>query len=321
MQHIYHKIQGGNMKVLMKQTNLYDEASRRYQELLQTKQIKENALMKAPPGKIHIIQTKNHTQFYLRKEKDEKTGEYISKSNTSQLKVYLQKSYDEKCLKLVEREIVVLEMLLNKSHAPFGSRKKVCSDHFKPALQQNHSINFESNSQQKHSVSFVTSLQQIYSNYPEEVKKYIDPIAMSDEDYTDYWINIPFVGKEISDYVPYYETNRKERVRSKSELNIANALAERGIPYKYECPLLLQNGSIIHPDFTILNRKARKEIYWEHRGMMDDKAYAGNSVLRLKTLMKNGIILGQNLIITEEAAASPLGTNEIETVIDIFING
>jgi hypothetical protein len=44
-------------------------------------------------------------------------------------------------------------------------------------------------------------------------------------------------------------------------------------------------------------------------------------VLRLKTLMKNGIILGQNLIITEEAAASPLGTNEIETVIDIFING
>ena len=71
---------------------LYDEAIRRYQELLQLKQTKENAIAKAPPGKIHLSQSKNRAEFYLRKNKEEKTGEYISKTNAAMLKNYLQKS-------------------------------------------------------------------------------------------------------------------------------------------------------------------------------------------------------------------------------------
>ena len=93
---------------------------------------------------------------------------------------------------------------------------------------------------------------------------------------------------------------------------------QKGIPYKYECPKALLNGKEIYPDFTVLNVKARKEIYWEHRGMMDDREYAKQAVFKLKSLMKNGIILGDNLIITEETTANPLGTNEIETIINRF---
>ena len=150
------------------------------------------------------------------------------------------------------------------------------------------------------------------------MKGYIDPIDMTDEDYIRLWESMPYEAKEISDYVTVYETKRGERVRSKSELNIANALAAKGIPYKYECPLIFKNGTKIHPDFTVLNVKERRQIYWEHRGMMDDKDYATRSVLRIKTYMKNGIFIGRDLIITEETSANPLGTNEIDGIINEF---
>jgi hypothetical protein len=87
---------------------------------------------------------------------------------------------------------------------------------------------------------------------------------MRDDDYVKQWQEEPFKGKEIADNVPFYETKRKERVRSKSELNIANALDAHNIVYKYECPLTLNNGFMLYPDFTILDMKNRIEIYWEH---------------------------------------------------------
>ena len=35
-------------------------------------------------------------------------------------------------------------------------------------------------------------------------------------------------------------------------------------------------------------------------------------------MMKDDIVLGKNLIITEETSANPLGTNEIEAVINNY---
>ena len=101
-------------------------------------------------------------------------------------------------------------------------------------------------------------------------------------------------------------------------MTIANRLAEKGIPYKYECPLMLRNGAVVYPDFTVLNLKERKEIYWEHRGMMDDREYVRNTVFKLKSMMKSGIVVGENLIITEETSENPLGTNEIDTMINKY---
>ena len=266
-------------EITMKHSMLYDEAQRRMQELGRIKKIKEAAVLNAPPGKLHMTNYENHTKFYLRKEKTDTTGEYISKSDDSKLKPYLQKYYDEKILKIVNQEIFILEAFLKKSN------------------------------------DFIKQIQQTYSNLPDETKKYIHPLDMSDEDYKNYWLSIPYERKPIPDYVPFYETKLKERVRSKSEINIANALAEKGIPYKYECPLILKNGTKIHPDFTVLDVRERRVKYWEHRGMMDDKDYAKSAVERIKTLMQNGIFLGRDLIITEETSANPLGTDEIDAII------
>ena len=62
----------------------------------------------------------------------------------------------------------------------------------------------------------------------------------------------------------------------------------------------------------------RREIYWEHRGMMDDRMYMKHAVQRLKEYAKSGIFVGDNLLITEETSTLPLGTNEIESVIKHF---
>lgn len=97
---------------------------------------------------------------------------------------------------------------------------------------------------------FNSNIQEIYSDYPTEIKKYIIPIDVSDEDYIKEWLAIPYERKMIPEDLPVYLTDNGERVRSKSELNIANMLYKMEIPYKYECPLTLSNGRTIYPDFN-----------------------------------------------------------------------
>lgn len=48
---------------------------------------------------------------------------------------------------------------------------------------------------------------------------------------------------------------------------------------------------------------------------MDTKIDARHAVIRLKNLAKEGVTIGDNLIITEECAGWPLGTDEIERII------
>ena len=252
------------------------------EELKKIRRDKESELAGAPSGKIHIVNSGNRIQYYLRETPSDVGGTYLSKTQTFKISRYIQKSYDEKVLKLINEEIKVLERIVKKD------------------------------------ADYVRRIRSLYSDYAEEIKKYIEPIDLSDEDYGEIWRNKPYKGKEIPEYLPVYETKQKERVRSKSELNIANTLADRGIPYRYECPLILSTGMTIYPDFTVLNRRTRKNFYWEHRGMMDDKEYARNSVSRLKELMREGLFVGNELIITEETSTSPLGTNEIEAIIERF---
>ena len=165
---------------------------------------------------------------------------------------------------------------------------------------------------------FSQNMIEIYSEYPEEIRNFVVPLECSDEDFVNKWLEEKYVGKQIPETTATFTTNKGEQVRSKSELNIANALAAKGIPYKYECPLTLKGGNTIYPDFTVLNVKKRRVIYWEHRGMMDDRGYSRDAVERVKDMNRNGIILGKNLIITEETGNCPLNTTEIDAVINNY---
>lgn len=69
-----------------------------------------------------------------------------------------------------------------------------------------------------------------------------------------------------------YSTVKGDRVRSKSEVIIANLLAQNGISYEYEKKLEYEKGKWIDPDFTITLPDGR-ELYWEHLGMLGVESY------------------------------------------------
>jgi energy-coupling factor transporter ATP-binding protein EcfA2 len=75
----------------------------------------------------------------------------------------------------------------------------------------------------------------------------------------------------------WYEENKRistlseHYVRSKSEMNIANILAMKEIPFEYETPLFAPDGTMYLPDFTVSWKG--KKYYWEHVGRLDIKGY------------------------------------------------
>jgi hypothetical protein len=69
-----------------------------------------------------------------------------------------------------------------------------------------------------------------------------------------------------------HEALSGDMLRSKSEVIIANLLHERGIPFRYEQPLVAGDGTLRLPDFTISWRG--RMFFWEHLGRLDLPNYA-----------------------------------------------
>ena len=112
-----------------------------------------------------------------------------------------------------------------------------------------------------------------------------------------------------------YETILGTLVRSKSELNIANALERMGIPYRYEQKIYLDSG-YQYPDFTIL-KLDKSILIWEHNGLMDDLEYAEKAMLRTRRYEESGYRQHRDLIITyEDDIRTP---QQIENIIKRYI--
>lgn len=69
-----------------------------------------------------------------------------------------------------------------------------------------------------------------------------------------------------------YATSKGDKVRSKSEVIIANLLHSSDVEYEYEKKLFYEPSKWIEPDFTI-KLKDGSEIYWEHLGMIGVESY------------------------------------------------
>ncbi len=101
-----------------------------------------------------------------------------------------------------------------------------------------------------------------------------------------------------------YSTDAGERVRSKSEMMIANLLFAMRLPYQYEKPLYL-NGKTVLPDFTILDTKTRTEVYFEHFGLMDQEEYRTAALLKIENYEKAGFMLGKDFLFSFESERVP----------------
>ena len=107
------------------------------------------------------------------------------------------------------------------------------------------------------------------------------------------------------------------KVRSKSEVIIANTLYLHKIPYRYEAGITLDDIQFF-PDFTICHPKTFRTFYWEHFGMMDQPAYCDSSFNKLKIYAHHKIIPSINLITTYETQNHPIDSEKIEALIQKY---
>lgn len=109
-------------------------------------------------------------------------------------------------------------------------------------------------------------------------------------------------------------TEKGEKVRSKSEVIIANMMYRLGIQYFYEQSL---TGTVIkgekYPDFTIYNSN-NQAILWEHLGLLHDEYYKYRWHDKLTWYEANGFILGFNFFVTRDESDGSIDSRKIGNV-------
>lgn len=210
-------------------------------------------------------------------------GKYLKKRERGIAERIAQRDYDEKLIRNAEERIKAITTFIKKYDA--------------------------------------TSIQKIYAKTSPYRQELITNPVLPDEEYIKQWQAVEYESKAFADDAPEIITERGERVRSKSEKIIADKLYTMGIPYRYECPLILSGNVKLYPDFTILKMPERKEIYLEHLGMMDDENYIRTAMYKLSTYEKNNIYLGVNLFVSHETRKNPLNTRTLDGLLKNLFGG
>lgn len=265
-----------NQELIMSSSNLQEQLRLRKMQLEQALDRINEAKCDEPEGKLRVSRAKGNSQYYQVLSSADTVGKYIRKKDRYLASLLAQKSYNAKLYKSLNAEMEAVNALLNQlNEAP----------------------------------------EMIYDNLITERKNIVTPIMMSDEIFSALWLAEEY---EKDPYYPeelIYETQRGEFVRSKSEMFIADAYFNLGIPYRYEARLNLKNGGFKYPDFTVLNVKKRMVVYHEHLGKLDDENYRNRNMQKMRQYQESGIYTGKNLIITFEAETVPFNIRQIEKMI------
>ena len=164
----------------------------------------------------------------------------------------------------------------------------------------------------------------VYSKLHPARRELVEPIRLTDEQYADNWQAQELPGSTPSREEAPFLTERGERVRSKSELLIANTLHKHGIRYHYECAVetidhLTGMPRTRFPDFYLLNARTRRAYYYEHFGKCDDPDYVNDNLNKLIDYENVGIIAGVNLIMTFETRQTPLTPAIVEAFVKNYL--
>ncbi|MCL4100512.1 hypothetical protein [Fibrobacter sp. HC4] len=258
---------------------------KRAEELLFIIEEKMRSLSKAPAGRIKLIRRGGNIHCYHVTSSAKPAGKYIPVSEQKFIKALIQKEYDQTVLAELQYQLKLIDNFIKK---------------YNPSM-----------------------VRELFGSRGELRRGYISPVTLSDEDYAARWLAQSYKCKSFREGEPEFLTSRGERVRSKSEMIIADILAKNNIPYKYELPQQMKaaGGKLIpvYPDFTCVNLRTRQEFLWEHLGRMDDSDYSMKTVMKLRTYSKNDFIPGKNLILTMECDGIPLDRKEVEALVKTFL--
>lgn len=208
---------------------------------------------------------------------DSKKEEYIKTGNAKLIKALAQKNYDERFLKMAQVELEALENAIR--------------------------------------VIKKESAEQAYDGLSKSRKDLVEPYIIPDDEYVKAWLSQTFEENPAYPEKKRYSTKKGDKVRSKSEVIIADILYDLNIPYHYEKPVMLKNGEIRYPDFTLLDIRERKEVYYEHMGLLDDEDYLDYNLKKIEEYRNSGIYFHKNLIVTCEATNHQLDNKALEEML------
>ena len=156
----------------------------------------------------------------------------------------------------------------------------------------------------------------LYSRLCPARQQLVKPVLLTDEERAEVWAREAFSQSTHHPERKIYPTRKGDMVRSKSEVLFADMLLEMGIPYRYEMELVMRSGITLAPDFTIWDRKRRREIYHEHFGLMDDEDYRKKALWKIDEYRRSGIYTGKNLITTFEGNGAVLNMQEMRVMFE-----
>nr|MBQ8253113.1 hypothetical protein [Lachnospiraceae bacterium] len=229
----------------------------------------------APEGNLRVAKKRGKPEYYYKTKHDKER--YLKKEEKQLVRALAQRDYDRKVVKNTEERIKAIESFLEKYER--------------------------------------TSAETLFESIKPCRRELIRADLVTDAEYIRAWQEIEYKGKAFENCENEIVTDRGERVRSKSEKIIADRLYALGIPYRYECPLVLKPDIIVYPDFTILRMPERKEVYWEHLGKMDDMNYVEKMIYKLASYERNGIYPGDRLFMTFETGKKPINTRNLNDFI------
>lgn len=266
----------------MTELEIYNALEKSFSELQKYKKQAEAMLKNVPSGNQHLRVSRRGKSFeyYLIEKTGATNGNYLKKANQILLKQLCRKEYAQKVLRTIEKQSRSISKFLEK---------------FRPA-----------------------ALMQVYTDLHPGKQEFVHPIIPDDETYVKEWNAVAYFGRSFDESAAEFFTQKGERVRSKSEILIADSLAKNNVPYHYEFPVKVGHRTV-YPDFYCLNVRTREMLLWEHLGMMDNPDYVQKAVLKLNEYQNAGYVLGKNLIITMESIESPLNVKTVRQMIAAYL--
>lgn len=110
-------------------------------------------------------------------------------------------------------------------------------------------------------------------------------------------------------------TNDGTLVRSKSEALIYNLLLLMNLTFVYEAPLILSDGSVVHPDFTILRDDTRL-LYIEHDGAFKNQKKANGTAWKMWKYYNEGMSFYEDILFTFDEPSGGVDILKIRRLIE-----
>ena len=232
---------------------------------------------KEPSGNLRIDKCKNSIQYYIISKPGDTKGTYLRKKDLRKAKAIAQRDYNKVAAATLKKQIAAIDQFLAD---------------FSPA-----------------------ALDAAYTELHPGRRALVTPVREPDEEFIAAWQHYPYTGKPFEINAPEFYTSTGVRVRSKSEVIIADALSRAGIPFRYEHPTSVKGWGTLYPDFTCLDTRTREEIIWEHFGLMGDPDYTESTIQKIAHYTASGYTLGRNFIATFESGTTPLSIKQVQAYI------